>query len=230
MQLVNRRRPYTDETVFPAGSENTNGVLAPSLAGHKELPEPAQNYISLFFAPSASQTVKGDLILGTQRSFSSYTSDWVALIVSITVGALVALGMAAAGAPIISLLVLMWPICLFFRLLLQTKAVRYRIYQNRIDFVTGLISKKVTPLWLFEIRKVTYDCDPWDRITGGGKIRILAMDMLPSHSQETLVEYVIEAIPSQRKGWSTNRFMEELHEELVEAAIVKRRSMKNWFI
>jgi hypothetical protein len=219
------------QSLQPSGVQNPTAQSADAHAIQK-----AQNTtislqpVSGFLRPSGEQTFKGDLILATHRSFSSFTRDWIVLLAGLSVSIPVGILAAFTVGPQVAGLILAWPAYLWVRLLIKSRSTRYHIYQNRIDFVSGIISKRKKSLWLFDIRDVQYDCSAVGRITGGGMIRILAHTVVVSHPADTIDEFLIHTLPSPRKDWSTNKHMETFWDELWDAAIIKRRIMKNWFI
>lgn len=59
---------------------------------------------------------------------------------------------------------------------LQTRFIRYRVSNYRIDFERGILSKKIDTLELWHVEDISFDAGPIDRIFGTGTITILSHD------------------------------------------------------
>lgn len=221
------KRPATNQEL---GEEAEHGYA--EITRPVQIPRVAsafgQVHMPPFLAESQTHEWKGDLIYQARRSIGSYDAEWLWLMFFWLLAVLVAIWAFIMGAPA-GVLVLLLPGCLWLNLVLKSCATRYYIYQNRIDFHTGLLSKHIHSVWFWQIKDIEYHCSFLDRLTGGSEIRILAAKA--THEQvEGIAEYRIIGLPSARPGWGANKFMQELYHELFDAVVQKRRTMKNWFM
>jgi membrane protein YdbS with pleckstrin-like domain len=96
---------------------------------------------------------------------------------------------------------------LIFVPLIQSKTIRYRISNYRIDFERGLLSKNINTLELWHVEDVSFHQSLLDRILGVGNITVISHD-------DTLPTLVMHDIPHSRP----------LFEQLKQRIIAVKRS------
>jgi membrane protein YdbS with pleckstrin-like domain len=96
---------------------------------------------------------------------------------------------------------------LIFVPLIQSKTIRYRISNYRIDFERGLLSKNIDSLELWHVEDVSFHQSLLDRILGVGNIKVISHD-------DTLPTLVMHDIPHARP----------LFEQLKQRIIAVKRS------
>ena len=120
------------------------------------------------------------------------------------------------------MLLLTLPFLIWLPLLCNSYSWRYQIYQHRIDFETGLLSKRKHSVWLWQILDVEYNRSQMGWLTNTATVQILADKRRGNQDAESASFEII--------GLGSAGFMEELWEELVDAALIQRRAIKWWGI
>lgn len=91
--------------------------------------------------------------------------------------------------------------------LIQSKTIRYRVSNYRIDFERGLLGKDINTLELWHVEDVSFHQTLFDRILGVGNIKVISHD-------ETMPELILRDIPHSRP----------LFEQLKQRIIAVKRS------
>ena len=98
-------------------------------------------------------------------------------------------------------------ICLIFIPLIQSKTIRYRVTNYRIDFERGIFGKDIDTLELWHVEDIRFHQTLLDRLLGVGNISIVSHD-------ESMPLLVMHDIPHAR----------ELFEQLKQRIIAVKRS------
>jgi membrane protein YdbS with pleckstrin-like domain len=98
-------------------------------------------------------------------------------------------------------------LCLIFVPLIQSKTIRYRVSNYRIDYERGLFSKDIDTLELWHVEDIRFHQSFIDRLLGVGNISVVSHD-------ETMPLLVMHDIPHSR----------ELFEQLKQRIIAVKRS------
>jgi hypothetical protein len=169
----------------------------------------------------AANGLRGDLVYGGKRSMRSFHLLWLWLVFSLLTCVPASLYAVSASAPA-GILLLALPAMLWLKLLVESWSWRYQIYQNRIDFVRGLLRKRKYSVWIWQIVDVAYErsCIGW--LTNTATVRVLA--------DRRACGQGIEPVPFDVIGLRNARFAEGLWEELQDAALLGRRTIKPWGI
>lgn len=97
--------------------------------------------------------------------------------------------------------------CLILVPLIQSKTVRYRVSNYRIDYERGLFSKDIDTLELWHVEDIRFHQSFIDRLLGVGNITVVSHD-------ETMPMLIMHDIPHSR----------ELFEQLKQRIIAVKRS------
>jgi hypothetical protein len=116
------------------------------------------------------------------------------------------------GALAIGLLVL--AVVLVVHALLASMTTRYEVYQRRIDVSEGVLNRKRSSVWLYEITDVQLLQPAWMTITGNAEVRLVLEDM----SKVKIT------------GFGPTDKQLSLWGEIRDAAIIERREMKNIWV
>lgn len=212
-------RPQVQPTVaqISAVAHSSRQVMR---APHPQLRVPNQVDLyanNRFLRKSESADILGDLICSRARAMRSFSGEWIFTVIT-------------AAFCLIQPDLLWLPLLLCAHILLRCwLAVRYRIYQNRIDFIDGPFTKRVTSIWLYQIINVDLYRSPIDILTGSITIKIVA-DSKPivtdgpffMHPQGYMrEEFWIRAIGGAG-------YMNRLFDELNTAWPLKRKAIKNF--
>ena len=163
--------------------------------------------------------LRGDLIYSGRRGMRSFHTQWLWLLVSLLVCVPASIFAGAAGSPA-GMLLLTLPFLIWLSLLRESYSWRYQIYQHRVDFETGLLSKRKHSVWLWQILNVEYNRSQMGWLTNTAAVQILADKRRGNQDAESASFEII--------GLGGASFMEQLWEELVDAALVQRRAIKWW--
>jgi len=168
--------------------------------------------------PTGSR-LRGDLIYSGRRGMRSFHAQWLWLLVSllVCVPASIFAGVAGGAA---GMLLLALPGLIWLPLICKSYSWRYQVYQYRVDFETGLLSKRKHSVWLWQILNVEYDRSRMGWLTNTAAVQILADKRRGNQDAESASFEII--------GLGGASFMEQLWEELVDAALVQRRAIKWW--
>jgi membrane protein YdbS with pleckstrin-like domain len=98
-------------------------------------------------------------------------------------------------------------LCLILVPLIQSKTVRYRVSNYRIDYERGLLSKDIDTLELWHVEDIRFHQSLIDRLLGVGNITVVSHD-------ETMPMLVMHDVPHAR----------ELFEQLKQRIIAVKRS------
>jgi membrane protein YdbS with pleckstrin-like domain len=98
-------------------------------------------------------------------------------------------------------------LCLIFVPLVQSKTIRYRVSNYRIDYERGLFGKDIDTLELWHVEDIRFHQSFIDRILGVGNITVVSHD-------ETMPMLVMHDVPHSR----------ELFEQLKQRIIAVKRS------
>ena len=100
--------------------------------------------------------LRGDLIYSGRRGMRSFHAQWLWLLVSllVCVPASIFAGVAGGAA---GMLLLALPGLIWLPLICKSCSWRYQVYQYRVDFETGLLSKRKHSVWLWQILDVEYN-------------------------------------------------------------------------
>jgi membrane protein YdbS with pleckstrin-like domain len=149
----------------------------------------------------------------------SFHAQWFWLLASLVVCVPASVFVAAAANPAGILLVAL-PALILLPLLCNSYSCRYQVYEFRIDFETGLFSKRIRSVWLWQIVDVEYDRPAIGWLTNTGRVQILADKRQGTQAAETASFEIV--------GLGSSSFMQNLREELIEAALLQRRAIKWW--
>jgi membrane protein YdbS with pleckstrin-like domain len=157
--------------------------------------------------------LKGPLVHKWHRSIFSFLSFWLGLIVAIG-GAVLPRVIALRGKvslPVIALgaVLIMWSI-------LRYAFTRYTVYERRIDFASGVLFQRRTPIWLYDITDISMRRSPM--LAGRAAIDVEYETTKKKAGSESLI-----AVAS---GSQMREFMERLQEDVLQ----ERRSMKKQWI
>ena len=163
--------------------------------------------------------LRGDLIYSGRRGMRSFHAQWLWLLVSllVCVPASIFAGVAGGAA---GMLLLALPGLIWLPLICKSCSWRYQVYQYRVDFETGLLSKRKHSVWLWQILDVEYNRSRMGWLTNTAAVQILADKRRGNQDAESASFEII--------GLGGASFMEQLWEELVDAALVQRRAIKWW--
>ena len=98
-------------------------------------------------------------------------------------------------------------ICLIFIPLIQSKTIRYRVSNYRIDFERGIFGKDIDTLELWHVEDIRFHQTLLDRLLGVGNITVVSHD-------DTMPMLVMHDVPHSR----------ELFEQLKQRIIAVKRS------
>lgn len=103
---------------------------------------------------------------------------------------------------------------LFLHALLAGSRTRYDIYERRIDIASGVLNRRRTSVWLYEITDIQLRQPAWLTLTGNASVRLRLED----------------ASKASITGFGTQDQQLSLWEELRDAALVERRALKNVWV
>ena len=111
------------------------------------------------------------------------------------------------GVPITAMLMF------FLGSFIRLQTTRYRIFERRIDFTSGIFLRRTDSIWLYEIADITFEQPFFLLICGTGQIVVRT-------EKRT---YRIQAIQPTRE-------MRSLWENLRDAALAQRRDIKSVWV
>lgn len=198
-------QPLNQDSAVPAAL----ALVAPRLAAES----------SEFPIGATSGKLRGDLIYSGRRGTRSFHDLWLGLLFTLLVCVPVGLFVGAAVSPA-GMFLLVLPILIWLPLVCQSHSWRYQVYQYRVDFEVGLLSKHKFSVWLWQILDVEYNRSRMGWLTDTATVRILADKRQDNQDSEHVSFEII--------GLGSASFMEQLWEELMDAALVQRRAIKWW--
>jgi hypothetical protein len=151
----------------------------------------------------------------------SFHAQWLWMLLCVLICVPASIFAGAAGAPA-GLLLLALPVVIWLSLLCKSCSWRYQIYQYRVDFEVGLLSKRKHSVWLWQILDAEYNRSQMGWLTNTASVQILADKRQANQGAESVYFEIV--------GLGSAGFMEQLWEELVDAALVQRRAIKWWGI
>jgi len=103
---------------------------------------------------------------------------------------------------------------------------RYKIYERRIDVATGVLSRRQTSTWLYEIDNVEFEQSPALTLSHNAAVVVYLPprpDAKPSRLRKDRSKLRII-------GFGRFRHQLALFGEIRDAALIERRAMRNWWV
>lgn len=105
-------------------------------------------------------------------------------------------------------------VLLLVHAVLSSHATHYAVYQHRIDVMRGVVRRRLDSVRLYEVTDVSYRQPLWLRCTGDAALLIET----EQHGTEKL------------QGFRDARFLRGLYDELRDASLAERRTMRKWWV
>lgn len=121
---------------------------------------------------------------------------------------------------------LLSPFIIFFYILLAHISTEYRIFEYRIDIKSGVINRKESSIWLYEIEDAWLNRTPIDLITNNATLHLSASMEKRSGTGSKAGQIAQFSI----SGLGDYEFMHNFWTEIRDAALIERRGMKNWWV
>jgi len=164
----------------------------------------------------------GTLLLAKRRRFISFSGSvilvplfGIASVVALIATEKEAIGVALSLTILPLLILAIWWIG-------RWMVTRYWLYERRIDFQSGILFRKRTSIWLFQIESCWTKRSPFNLLTNDATIYIRTGAELEAPSAKTGLFKIT--------GLGNSEVMYRTWEELRDAAIVERRAMKNIWV
>jgi tetratricopeptide (TPR) repeat protein len=111
------------------------------------------------------------------------------------------------------------PLFLVLTLFWRHRAHHYTIFERRIDIMSGLLFRKTTSVWLYQIEETWITRSPLNLVTGDSTLHVRAV-----------VAPGLRPMLNKVTGLGNYRRMEELWMHLRDRSVVERREMKSVWI
>ncbi|MBX3000044.1 MAG: hypothetical protein KF893_16100 [Caldilineaceae bacterium] len=161
---------------------------------------------------------RGELLLERRRSIRSFHLPWLFVAPMSVILFLFAAVLVLQGAWQEAFLFLLLAIVVWLPLAILSYTTRYRIYENRIDILTGFFDYREESIWLFQIRDAVFARSRLDWVTNTASV-LVTFEMDGNSA-------IMRKLPLI--GLGNIRFMQEFRDELFDVAIQQRYLLKGW--
>jgi hypothetical protein len=169
---------------------------------------------------SSDQRSRGKLLLERWRSIRSFHLLWLLVAPGSLLFLLLGIVLIEQGFGPVALWLFLPPAISWLPLAVLSYATRYRIYENRIDILTGIFSHRQESIWLYQISDAIFIQSPLDWITNTATIWVTF--------EADGNELGIRQLPLI--GLGNIRFMQEFRDELCDITTQQRHDLKGWFM
>ena len=161
--------------------------------------------------------IAGDLLYEGHRRMRSFSASFVLMVLLILLGvAAIAVGVSE-GLGVVVLVPFALAAFLFLRLMISSIVTKFWFYEGRIDLHSGILFKKKTTLWLYQVDDTWLSRSPLNLLTNDATISIRAGHL---ETPRNIGVFKISGVGNARS-------MEWLWQELRDSAITERRAMKS---